>query len=166
MSVRCIIHSLKFLLSDERFSEIITGDALINNIVELLSPPKNFTITVDPYFSKIHVSRMPLQQILMNLISNAIKHHDKKEGHIDVTVKDGGHYYHFAVKDDGPGIAAQYHEKIFKLFQTLRPRDQVEGSGMGLAMVKKNIEVFGGTIHLDSATGCGSIFSFTFPKQD
>lgn len=149
---------------DERFTEIINGDALINNILELLSPSKNFTITVSPNFKNINVKRMPLQQVIMNLVSNAIKHHDKKEGHIDLTVEESELYYTFAVKDDGPGITKQFHEQIFKIFQTLKPRDQMEGSGMGLAMVKKNIEVFGGTIHLDSAEGKGSIFSFTWPK--
>jgi signal transduction histidine kinase len=82
-----------------------------------------------------------------------------------VTVEDGGPYYAFAVKDDGPGIPAQFHEQIFKMFQTLRPRDQVEGSGMGLAMVRKNVEVFGGVVHLESTEGQGSIFRFTWPKQ-
>jgi signal transduction histidine kinase len=69
------------------------------------------------------------------------------------------------VADDGPGIAPQYHEQIFKTFQTLKPRDQVEGSGMGLAIVRKNIEVFGGTLKLESSSGRGSTFRFTWPKQ-
>jgi signal transduction histidine kinase len=107
---------------------------------------------------------MPLQQILMNLISNAIKHHDKTKGCIKVTVEDDGAMYTFAVEDNGPGIPAQFHEQVFKMFQTLKPRDRVEGSGMGLAMVRKNIEVFGGTIKLESAEGGGSVFCFTWPK--
>ena len=151
--------------TDGRYEEIITGEVLIANILALLSPPEGFTVEVSPDFAGIRVCRMPLQQILMNLISNAIKHHDEKKGHIEVTVEDRGADYAFAVKDDGPGIPAQFHDQVFKMFQTLKPRDQVEGSGMGLAMVRKNIEVFGGTLELDSAEGEGSIFRFTWPKQ-
>jgi PAS domain S-box-containing protein len=149
--------------TDERYSEMVAGNELLSNIVELLSP-SGIAVDVSPGFAAIRVNRMPLQQILLNLIGNAIKHHDKKEGRIDVSVEDCGTHYAFAVKDDGPGIPARFHEQIFKMFQTLRSRDQVEGSGMGLAMVRKNLEVFGGTLHLDSSEGQGSIFRFTWPK--
>jgi len=150
---------------DQRFAEIINGKTLMDNILGLLAPPKGFTVKVIRSFADIDVPRMPLQQILMNLISNAIKHHDKTEGCIKVTVEDDGAMYTFAVEDDGPGISAQFHEQVFKMFQTLKPRDQVEGSGMGLAMVRKNVEVFGGTIKLESAEGKGSVFRFTWPKH-
>jgi signal transduction histidine kinase len=152
-------------VSQESHAEIIAGDMLIDNVLALLSAPKSFTVKTDPRFSGIRVHRMPLQQIMMNLIGNAIKHHDKKMGHIEVTMEDGAAEYVFAVKDDGPGIAPQFHDQIFKMFQTLKPRDQVEGSGMGLAMVRKNVEVFGGTLTLESSEGNGSIFRFTWPKR-
>src|SRR3989338_2442587 len=151
-------------VQDERFSEIVAGNDLMKNILGLLAPSKTFAITVDPYFSKIHVHRMPLQQILMNLMSNAIKHHDKQKGRITISVKENADHYTFSVKDDGPGIAPEFHEKIFKMFQTLKPRDQVEGSGMGLAMVQKYIERTGGKVTLESSVGHGSTFGFTWPK--
>ena len=150
--------------TDGRYAETVAGDALMKNILALLSPA-GFIVNVSPRFADIEVRRMPLQQILMNLISNAIKHHDKKTGCIEVAVEDNGTEYAFAVKDDGPGIPERFHEQIFKMFQTLRPRDQVEGSGMGLAMVRKNLEVFGGTIRVESSEGKGSTFRFTWPKQ-
>jgi two-component system, LuxR family, sensor kinase FixL len=149
---------------DQRFADIINGKALMDNILALLAPPKGFTVKVSRSLADIDVPRMPLQQILMNLISNAIKHHDKTEGCIKVTVEDDGAMYAFAVEDDGPGIPAQFHEQVFKMFQTLKPRDRVEGSGMGLAMVRKNIEVFGGTIKIESSEGGGSVFRFSWPK--
>ncbi len=71
----------------------------------------------------------------------------------------------FSVADDGPGIAPGFHERIFELFQTLKPRDQVEGSGMGLAIVKKTVESMGGSISVDSAAGAGAVFRFTWPKS-
>jgi signal transduction histidine kinase len=125
----------------------------------------NFTVSVSAGFRGIQVCRMPLQQIFMNLIGNAIKHHDKGSGSIQVTVRDDGDCYAFEVIDDGPGIPAQFHDQIFKMFQTLKPRDRVEGSGMGLAMVRKNIEVFGGALQMESAEGQGSLFRFTWPKR-
>ena len=150
---------------DQRFAETVNGSVLMDNILELLSPPQGFTVKVSRGFADIHVPRMPLQQILMNLISNAIKHHDKKEGCIKVTVEDDGAMCAFIVEDDGPGIPAQFHEQVFKMFQTLKPRDQVEGSGMGLALARKNVEVFGGTMKLESSEGKGSVFRFTWPKN-
>jgi signal transduction histidine kinase len=151
--------------SEGHLQEIVKGDVLMDNILALLSPPPGFTVKISPAFADIHVGRMPLQQVLMNLISNAIKHHGDSVGCVEVTVEDRGTDYAFAVKDDGPGIPARFHDQIFKMFHTLKPRDQVEGSGMGLAMVRKSIAVFGGTLTLESSEGQGSIFRFTWPKQ-
>ena len=150
---------------DDRFSEVISGRLLMENVLGLLCPPDTFIVTATPAFMAVEVARMPLQQILMNLIGNAIKHHDRKSGRIDVAVEDAGAFHRFSVKDDGPGIPPQFHEQVFKMFQTLKPRDQVEGSGMGLAMVRKNIDVFGGTLELDSTEGKGSTFRFSWPKR-
>jgi PAS domain S-box-containing protein len=150
--------------SDGRYTETVTGDELMDYIQKLLSL-EGLTLKVSPRFANIQVCLMPLQHILMNLIGNAAKHHHRKTGCIEVTVEDNGAYYAFAVQDDGPGIPAQFHEQIFKMFQTLRPRDQVEGSGMGLAMVRKNVDVFGGALQLESTEGRGSTFRFTWPKQ-
>lgn len=152
--------------TDDRHTEAISGTVLMENILGLLSAPAGFIVDATSTFAGIQVFRMPLQQILINLISNAIKHHDKKAGRIEVSVEDLGAMFRFCVKDDGPGIPAQYHEQIFKMFQTLKPRDQVEGSGMGLAMVRKHIDVAGGELKLESAVGQGSTFSFTWPKQN
>jgi hypothetical protein len=147
-----------------RHAEIVSGDQLMHDILILLGPPTGCAIEVSPDFADIRVPRMPLQQVLINLVGNAIKHHDKDEKHIAVTVEDAGTFYTFSVKDDGPGIPPRYHDQVFKMFQTLKPRDQVEGSGMGLAVVRRNVEFVGGTIDLESAEGEGSTFRFTWPK--
>jgi PAS domain S-box-containing protein len=150
--------------TDNRYDETIKGDLLMEDVLSLLSL-EGFTVEVSPSFANIDVRRMPLQQILMNLIGNAIKHHHKKTGKVAVTVENEGNFFAFAVKDDGPGIGAQFHEQVLEMFRTLRPRDQVEGSGMGLAMVRKYIEVGGGTLRIESAPGQGSTFRFTWPKR-
>ena len=147
---------------DNRYAESIRGDLLMEDVLALLSL-QGFTVEVSPSFANIEVCRMPLQQILMNLIGNAIKHHHRKTGKIAVTVETDGGFYTFAVKDDGPGIGARFHNQIFEMFRTLRPRDQVEGSGIGLAIVRKHIEIAGGKLQLESAEGQGSTFRFTWP---
>jgi signal transduction histidine kinase len=118
-----------------------------------------------PVAASALVPRMPLQQILMNLIGNAIKHHHHDHGLIQLSLQNSGNFHRFTVSDDGPGIPAQFHETVFKMFQTLQPRDQVEGSGMGLAIVRKSVEATGGTISLVSSQGAGSSFTFTLPIQ-
>lgn len=151
--------------SDSSYVETIPGKLLIDDVLAMVSPPESFRITVSPAFAEINVCRMPLQQILMNLVSNAIKHHDSTSGKIDITVEPGPTMFTFSVTDDGPGIDPRFHTRIFDMFQTLKPRDQVEGSGMGLAMVRKYVELMGGAIAVDSAEGRGTTFRFTWPVQ-
>jgi two-component system sensor kinase FixL len=144
--------------------EIISGNVLMQDIIGLLAPPEHFKIGFTGPFAEIQLPRMPLQQVLMNLLGNAIKHHDKPEANICVSVSDAGPAYCFTVADDGPGISKKFHDRAFKMFQTLKPRDQVEGSGMGLAVVRKHIESVGGTLALESEENAGCIFRFTWPK--
>jgi hypothetical protein len=144
-------------------TEVVSGADLMDNVLALVAPPDGFEVIVGAEFGAIRVFRMPLQQIMMNLINNAIKHHHKAAGRIEITVADRGSHHAFAVRDDGPGIPTQFHEKIFKMFQTLKPRDEVEGSGMGLAIVRKQIELSGGSFLLESRVGEGTTFHFTLP---
>jgi signal transduction histidine kinase len=108
----------------------------------------------------------PFEQVLRNLFSNAIKHHHRKEGRIELSWrKNENGYYAFSVTDDGPGIPRQYHERVFGMFQTLRPRDEVEGSGMGLALVKKIVENYGGKVSIESDGILGCCITFTWPTK-
>jgi signal transduction histidine kinase len=84
---------------------------------------------------------------------------------VRIAVEDLGDWMAFSVADNGPGIAPHHHERIFQIFQSLKPRDQVEGSGMGLAIVKKTIESQGGHIAVESNIGQGATFRFTWPKR-
>lgn len=113
----------------------------------------------------------PFEQILRNLFSNAIKHHDSDEGIIRIEAQHlNNNFYEVSVIDDGPGIPAKFQERVFGMFQTLKPRDELEGSGMGLALIKKIVETYGGKISVHS-NGRGCRFTFTWPhtikgKQD
>jgi len=77
---------------------------------------------------------------------------------------DDGDAFEFAVSDNGPGIAPEYHDRIWGIFQTLAARDKVEGTGIGLSVVKKIVEGRGGKVSLDSAPNRGATFRFAWPK--
>lgn len=151
-------------VTDASFQEKINGKAMIDNILALLSPPEHITVTVSEGFGEVETPRMPLQQILYNLIGNAIKHHDKPQGSINISVRALKNDYEFCIEDDGPGIESRYHDKVFEIFRTLRPRDQVEGSGIGLSVVKKYVDLYGGRIELHSQVGKGCRFTIIWPK--
>lgn len=145
--------------------ETVSVASLLEDILDSLAPPASFTIEVEPEMPTLVTERLLLEQVFANLISNAIKHNHRQAGHVKISVKDLGDFYEFAVADDGPGIAPEYHEKVFVIFQTLEARDKVENTGIGLSLVKKTVETQGGTIKLTSQAGQGSTFSFTWPKQ-
>lgn len=145
--------------------DLVNVDALLAEIVNSLAPPPTFTITIQPGMPTFLTERLPLEQVFANLLGNCLKHHPRSDGNATISVQDKEAFYEFAVADDGCGIAPQYHEKIFVMFQTLEARDKVENTGVGLAIVKKIIENKGGTIRLESQINQGSTFYFTWPKQ-
>ncbi|WP_372749832.1 ATP-binding protein, partial [Litorivivens sp.] len=150
-------------VTDDRFREKISGTEMMENIVNLLATPEDVVLNISENFANIANARMPLQQILYNLIGNSIKHREGRSLRIDVDVKTVGDSYIFTVADNGPGIPAKYHQRIFDIFRTLKPRDQVEGSGIGLSVVKKYVTLYGGRIEVHSAVGEGCCFTITWP---
>lgn len=144
--------------------EMVDLKALLQNLIALLQPSADFTITVAEPLPTLRTQRVPLETVLRNLLDNAIKHHHRADGHVHLAAYDQGDWIEFVITDDGPGIDPQFHIRIFEVFQTLQPRDKVEGSGMGLAIVKKSIENQGGTITVESASGAGATFRFTWWK--
>jgi len=144
--------------------ERIPLNTLLPMIVDSLSPPPSIQIHIAPDFPAIVGDAIRIQQVFANLIGNAMKHMDKPSGEIRAQWEDGGAEWRFSVSDNGPGIDAKYHDKIFQIFQTLHPRDEVESTGIGLAIVKKIVEFYGGNIWVESVVGQGSTFYFTWPK--
>ncbi|MET3601283.1 PAS domain S-box protein [Martelella mangrovi] len=140
--------------------------AMARDIFELLAPPAGMTLQLEGEMPTFETLRTPLEQILHNLFSNAIKHHDRPaEGTITLSCRHvSPFFFEFTVIDDGPGIAPQYHDRVFGMFQTLRPRDEVEGSGIGLALVRKIVTTFGGRIWIGSGEGRGCAIHFTWPR--
>ena len=150
----------------ERSTETVDCAELLAEVVDSLSPPPGFVIDIAGDMPTLHTGRLLLFQVFSNLIGNAIRHCHCEQGHVRVTVVDLGEFLQFTVADDGPGIAPEYHDKVFKMFQTLEARDYGSSTGIGLALVKKIVEEHGGSITLESAEGKGAIFRFTWPRQE
>jgi signal transduction histidine kinase len=145
--------------------DVDTG-RLVAEIIEYLAPPPAFVVECRGGMPVLRAAKAPLEHIFQNLISNALKHHDRDHGTVVVSARDLAMFAEFTVQDDGPGIDPAYHERIFGMFQTLRPRDEVEGSGVGLAIVKKAVEKNGGSIKVESAPPRrGTAFVFTWRKS-
>ena len=145
--------------------EEVDVNQLLTEVADMASPPSGFTISIAPDMPVLHTERIQLHQVFLNLISNAIKYHHQDQGHVSITCAESDNFYTFSVSDDGPGIAPEYHERIFVIFQTLQERDAVESTGVGLAIVKKIVERHGGSIWVTSSLGQGATFSFTWPKN-
>jgi PAS domain S-box-containing protein len=138
---------------------------LLIEICELLSPPPGFVVRMAPGLPTVLCERTRLTQVFENLISNAIKYMGKPEGEIHIGCEDAGTHWRFHVRDTGTGIEERYYEKIFQIFQTLAARDDRESTGIGLAIVKKNVELSGGRVWVESTVGEGSTFYFLIPKS-
>jgi signal transduction histidine kinase len=144
--------------------ERVDTRALMREVIELIAPPGGCDIAVVGDMPTIETERVPLQQVFMNLVQNAVKHGCKEgRGRVEVSARAQPGGWLFSVRDFGAGIPAEFHARIFTVFQTLAPRDQVEGTGIGLAVVKKLVETRGGAVHLESAPGAGARFDFTWP---
>ncbi len=168
----------------ERMSELINGilryseigrlsnekrqvdiNQIIEEVISNIAPPENIEIKVENKLPSINSDKTSLIQLFQNLLSNAIKYMDKPQGLIKVGCIEEDDFWKFYVSDNGPGIDKKYHEKIYTIFQTLKRRDEVESTGIGLAMVKKIITLYNGKTWVESEVGHGSTFFFTLPKE-
>ncbi|MBD2537565.1 PAS domain-containing sensor histidine kinase [Coleofasciculus sp. FACHB-SPT36] len=141
--------------------EAVNVSSLLSEVIELLDPPPEVAIVVES-MPTLQTERVPLQQVFMNLIGNAIKYANRSDMCIQVSVRELGTYYEFSVADNGQGIEPKYHQKIWGIFQRLEARDKVEGTGIGLSVVKKIVESRGGRVWVESAAGAGATFRFTW----
>ena len=151
---------------DRHQAERVAVGPLVREVVELLDPPAGIQVEVEGAMPELETERTPLQQVFMNLVGNAIKHTHREDARVQISVRHQDGFYDFSVSDNGPGIAPEFHQKVWGIFQTLEARDQVEGTGIGLAVVKKVVESRGGRAWLESKPGAGATFHFTWPQQD
>ena len=137
---------------------------LVREIIDSLDPPEHISIAVDDQLPVMDCEQTPVTQLFQNLLSNAIKYMDKPEGRIWIRCHDEGDLWQFSIGDNGPGIQETYFDKIFQIFETLSQSDERESTGVGLAVVKRIVQMHGGRIWLESEIGAGSTFFFTVPK--
>jgi PAS domain S-box-containing protein len=121
-------------------------------------------ITHDP-LPRLMADKTQIIQLFQNLIGNAIKFRGNGALKIHVRAEEKQEDWHFAVCDNGIGIAPKYQKRIFQIFQRLHGRDEYEGTGIGLAVCKRIVERHGGRIWVESEPGEGSVFHFSMPKD-
>lgn len=139
---------------------------LVADVAETLGVTAEFTIVKDPSLAQVLVHPMPIAQVFQNLLGNAIKHHDLGRGTVTISVQKTPEGLRFWVVDDGPGIAPQYRESVFDMFTTLKRRDEVEASGMGLALVRKLVKLEGGLCGIEPSSGRGARIWFDWSACD
>lgn len=145
-------------------SQKINTHELIEEVITSIAPPRNIEMLISKRLPTVECDKTLMIQIFQNLLDNAIKYMDKPQGQIKVDCVKQERFWKFSVADNGCGIAEKYFDKIFKMFQTLNSRDEIESTGIGLSAVKKIVETLGGRIWVESQVGHGATFFFTLPR--
>ena len=151
------------VVADETTAEFVDVNEVIDDIKTLLHFPHHINLTVNRQLPTLNADRVKIQQLFQNLISNAIRYCDKDPGIIQIDFKENIEEYIFSVKDNGIGIKEEYHQTIFKIFQSLHIHK--ESTGIGLSIVNKIVDLYQGRVWLDSTVGEGTTFYFTIKKQ-
>ncbi len=140
---------------------------LAQNILDLIGANHRFKLQASEF--SIHVPIVPFELVMRNLISNVVKHHDIGSGVIQVNASVTDEGDKVTVEQDGPGIQENIREKAVVMFQTLKSRDETEGSGMGLAICKKAVEFYGGTLDIANSelggTAIVMVWPVSYPKN-
>ncbi|MEZ6233587.1 MAG: ATP-binding protein [Phycisphaerales bacterium] len=136
---------------------------LVADVVASIDPPPHIRVRIEGDFPKVVYNETKLRQVFQNLIDNAVKHLAKPDGEIVVSCERDDREWRFRVRDNGVGIPERHFDRIFELFQTLRPKDETGTTGAGLAIVKRIVESNAGVIRVDSDEGEGTAFTFTVP---
>lgn len=152
----------QYLLERVNITDIV-NDVLLR--LEYLIKERNAIIKINGNLPTIFCDKVRIAEVLFNLISNAIKFNDKKTPVVEIGCKKNSRFYEFYVKDNGPGIDEKYHKKIFEIFQRVSPDKEKEGTGIGLTIVKRIIDMQNGNIRIESRQNKGTIFYFTIPKN-
>lgn len=146
--------------------KIDISDVVKEAINQVVAPKETVEIITEDDLPIVIGQRTHMTQIFQNLLDNAVKYMDKPKGRIKIGCVEQDNFWKFSVADNGPGIEEKYFDKIFQIFQTLNRRDSVEATGIGLSLVRKIVELYGGKVWVESKPGQGSTFYFTLPKQE
>jgi signal transduction histidine kinase len=138
---------------------------LLHETIDLLSTPESSRILVIGAMPTLVAERFAMQQVFLNLIDNAIRHSGRKDVIVRITAVERADEVEFAIADNGAGIPLEHHQRVWQIFQTLQSRDVVESTGIGLAIVKKQVEAAGGQAWIDPQPREGTVVRFTWPKK-
>ncbi len=148
----------------ETDKELIDLKELIDEVHSLFDTNKKFELQTKLENNFIIAHKIRIEQVIQNLVDNAIRYGDKEKTIVTIESYDLSNSWKIIVRDNGPGISKKYHDKVFKIFQTLHPKE-VNSTGIGLSIIKKIIELYDGTIHIDSVLGKGTSFIINIPKS-
>jgi PAS domain S-box-containing protein len=144
------------------YEQVNVGD-MLQDMVELLQVPDGFAVNIENRIGTIECRKTPFETVIRNLLTNAIKHHDKEQGTVSLRLYPEDSWAMIEVEDDGPGIPDAAKERVFKLFQTLNSESD-ERSGLGLSITKRLVEQHGGYIEVtENKNGRGACFIFSWP---
>jgi PAS domain S-box-containing protein len=138
---------------------------LVPKIIHIVAPPENIEIAVENELPVVKCRQTQITKVFQNLLSNAVMYMDKPQGKVRIGCIEENGFWKFSIADNGPGIEERHFERVFEFFKTLQPRDTFESTGIGLAVAKKIVELYGGQIWVESESAKGSTFFFTLPKQ-
>lgn len=151
--------------SISRRRETIDLNTLVRDIIADLDLPPNARVCIQTELPVVTASRTHMVQVFRNLLDNAVRHGNNAEIAVTLSCADRADFREFRVTDNGPGIEQKYFEKIFQMFQTLSPRDEIDTAGVGLAIVRRIVEIYEGQIWVESTPGEGSTFFFTLSNR-
>ncbi|NNL09388.1 MAG: GHKL domain-containing protein, partial [Croceitalea sp.] len=148
--------------SDTLDNTDVDVNEVIHNIKEIIFIPEHVSIQVMGTLPIIQADQTKIHQLFQNFLSNAVVNIDKEVGVVEIACEESSKYWQFSIKDNGVGIPKEYHEKIFKIFQSIGNKER--STGIGLSIVKKIIDRYEGKIWLESEIGVGTTFFFTIKK--
>ncbi|MFS4583606.1 ATP-binding protein [Phaeobacter sp. C3_T13_0] len=149
--------------SESDQAEVIEPSTRLKDLVEMLKPFEGFSVLIEPDIPQLLVNSAAFDMVMRNLIANALRHHDRDRGHVIVNAVTTEKMVTISVRDDGPGIPEQHHERIFAPFHRLS--SSTGGSGLGLAFIKRTVESWGGAVRVTAAQPRGAVFEVCFPRS-
>ncbi|MBD3284960.1 hypothetical protein GF359_01180, partial [candidate division WOR-3 bacterium] len=151
---------------EEKFKKTPMSE-MIKEAVAMTSPGADTEVVYDEEkLPAVYCDRSKIVEVLYNLINNGIKFNDKPRKRVEISSRRSNGFYEFTVKDNGIGIEKRHFDRIFMIFQRLHRREEYDGTGVGLSMVKRVIEEHNGRIWVESQLGTGTIFHFTLPEHN
>lgn len=170
LKLKEMIDNLLVISKAESVADTSNDEVLISELEtelkSLLAFEENYKIVLNANVVALYINKTILEQILINLISNAIKYNNKEDIQITISIQAEATSYTISVQDNGLGILPEHQKIIFKEFEVVAEQDRFgeKGSGIGLATVKRLVDAYGGTIQVSSEIGKGSLFTFSLPR--